>query len=91
VLQLNCRETILNMGTTTRRPRGGTGKPSVQGEQAAGADGTGPTEALPIILAALDGIEEGSVEVVVHEGRITYIERREKEQVAATCPSPTPG
>ncbi len=35
------------------------------------------------ILAALDGIRFGSVEIVVHDGRIVQIERREKVRLAA--------
>ena len=34
------------------------------------------------ILAALEGIRFGSVEIVVHDGRIVQIERREKIRVA---------
>ena len=30
------------------------------------------------ILASLDGIRFGSVEIVVHEGRVVQIERKEK-------------
>ncbi len=40
------------------------------------------------ILAALDGIRYGSVEIVVHDGRIVQIERREKVRVATESGSP---
>jgi hypothetical protein len=40
------------------------------------------------ILAALDGIRFGSVEIVVHDGRIVQIERREKVRLAAESTSP---
>lgn len=33
------------------------------------------------ILSALEGIRFGSVEIVVHDGRIVQIERREKIRV----------
>ncbi len=40
------------------------------------------------ILAAIEGIRFGSVEIVVHEGRIVQIERREKVRLPAESPSP---
>jgi hypothetical protein len=40
-----------------------------------------------IILAALHGLKSGSIEITVHEGRVTYIERREKELMNLPCPS----
>ena len=40
------------------------------------------------ILAALDGIRYGSVEIVVHDGRIVQIERREKVRLATEVTPP---
>jgi hypothetical protein len=40
------------------------------------------------ILAALDGIRFGSVEIVVHDGRIVQIERREKVRLASEGTAP---
>jgi hypothetical protein len=40
------------------------------------------------ILAALDGIRFGSVEIVLHDGRIVQIERREKIRLTAEGTSP---
>lgn len=40
------------------------------------------------ILAALDGIRFGLVEIVIHDGRIVQIERREKVRLAAEDGSP---
>lgn len=48
---------------------------------------SGSEDVLPPILAALSGLHQGSVEVVVHEGRITYIERREREPLSLACPA----
>lgn len=47
---------------------------------------SGSEQVMPPILAALRGLYLGSVEIVVHEGRITYIERREQERVNLVCP-----
>lgn len=35
------------------------------------------------ILAALDGLQFGAVEITVHEGRVVQIERREKFRFAS--------
>ena len=43
---------------------------------------TDPT-ALRLILAALEGLRYGSLEIVVHDGRIVQLERREKTRVGA--------
>lgn len=51
---------------------------------------SGPDPVMRPILAALRGLELGSVEIVVHEGRITYIERREQERVSLACPPVDP-
>ncbi len=40
------------------------------------------------ILAALNGIRYGSVEIVVHDGRIVQIERREKVRLATEVGPP---
>lgn len=39
---------------------------------------TQPAEVLENIVKALDGLRFGSVEIIVHEGRVTFIERKEK-------------
>lgn len=41
------------------------------------------------ILEALQGIRFGSVEIVIHDGRIVQIERREKVRVASEVTPPT--
>lgn len=38
------------------------------------------------ILAALQGLRFGSVEITVHEGNIVQIERREKLRLNLICP-----
>lgn len=38
-------------------------------------------EALQAVTAALHGLRYGSVEIVVHDGRIVQVERREKVRV----------
>lgn len=38
------------------------------------------------ILAALQGLRFGSVEITVHEGNIVQIERREKLRLNLSCP-----
>ena len=40
------------------------------------------------ILAALAGLRYGSVEIVVHDGRIVQLERREKVRVAPEVTPP---
>lgn len=40
------------------------------------------------ILASLDGIRYGSVEIVIHDGRIVQIERREKVRLASEATAP---
>jgi hypothetical protein len=50
---------------------------------------TGPTtpqQGSQKILAALQGLRYGSVEIVVHDGRIVQIERREKLRLDIDCP-----
>jgi hypothetical protein len=39
--------------------------------------------AMARIAAALEGIRFGSVEIVVHEGRVVQVERREKVRLTA--------
>lgn len=39
-----------------------------------------------IILACLTGLKSGSIEITVHEGRITYIEKRERQRANLICP-----
>lgn len=41
------------------------------------------------ILEALQGLRFGTVEIIVHEGRIVQIERKEKFRLNLSCP-PTP-
>lgn len=45
-----------------------------------------PSDLTPRILEALDGLQFGSVEIVVHEGRVVQIERREKMRITAESP-----
>lgn len=40
------------------------------------------------VLAALAGLRYGAVEIVVHDGRIVQIERREKVRVAPEVTPP---
>lgn len=35
----------------------------------------------PLLLRALDGLQFGAVEIVVHEGRVVHVERRERLRV----------
>ncbi|MBL8977323.1 MAG: YezD family protein [Gemmatimonadetes bacterium] len=42
------------------------------------------------ILAALEGLRFGSVEIVVHDGRIVQLERREKVRMATEVTPPRP-
>jgi hypothetical protein len=37
-----------------------------------------PDEALQAIVEAIQGLDFGSIEITVHDGRISQIERREK-------------
>lgn len=46
------------------------------------------SEAVRQILAALAGLRFGAVEIVVHDGRIVQIERREKVRVAPEVTPP---
>jgi hypothetical protein len=45
-------------------------------------------DAIRLILAALDGLRYGSLEIVVHDGRIVQVERREKTRVGAGVAPP---
>ena len=49
------------------------------------------TKAWPPIAEALAGLEYGAVEIVVHNGRIVQIERREKFRFDAAARSPAQG
>lgn len=40
------------------------------------------------ILTALEGLRFGSIEIVVHNGRIVQLERREKVRMAAEVTPP---
>jgi hypothetical protein len=40
------------------------------------------------IARQLDSLRFGSIEIVVHEGSVTQIERREKVRVSAAPPNP---
>lgn len=46
------------------------------------------SEAIRQILAALAGLRFGAVEIVVHDGRIVQIERREKVRLPADGTTP---
>ncbi|MBP1149701.1 MULTISPECIES: YezD family protein [Methylocaldum] len=39
------------------------------------------------ILEALQGLRFGSVEIIVHDGRIVQIERKEKLRLNLACPA----
>lgn len=39
------------------------------------------------ILEALKGLRFGAVEIIVHDGRIVQIERKEKVRLNMSCPS----
>jgi len=52
-----------------------------QSSPAAGAAAPGIDAGTTAVLTALRGLRYGSVEVVVHNGRIVQIERREKVRV----------
>ena len=39
------------------------------------------------IARQLDGLRYGSIEIIVHEGNVTQIERREKVRVAPSSPT----
>jgi hypothetical protein len=47
-----------------------------------------PSSAEQEILRAIAGIEYGSVEVVIHDGRVVQIECREKIRLAGAEPAP---
>ena len=54
-----------------------------QGGGSEGREGERTVDAaLPEILAALRGLRFGSVEIVVHDGRVVQVERREKVRLA---------
>lgn len=48
-------------------------------------------QVLEEIERALNGIQFGSVEITLHEGRVTQIERREKVRLAADNKPVRPG
>ena len=48
-------------------------------------------KAWPPIAEALAGLEYGAVEIVVHNGRIVQIERREKFRLDSPARSAAPG
>ncbi|MGX2041031.1 YezD family protein [Methylocaldum sp. MU1018] len=39
------------------------------------------------ILEALQGLKFGAVEIIVHDGRIVQIERKEKLRLNVSCPA----
>lgn len=43
------------------------------------------------ILEALQGLRFGAIEIVVHDGRIVQIERKEKLRLNIPCPTETVG
>jgi hypothetical protein len=45
-----------------------------------------PEEVLGALVRLLREVRFGSIEIVVHEGRITQIERREKVRFGTTAP-----
>jgi hypothetical protein len=48
--------------------------------------GNDGTDVLALVQAALQGIREGAVVIMVHEGRLTYIERRAREFLDVPLP-----
>ena len=46
-----------------------------------------PQEVLGVVARLLREVRYGSIEIVVHEGRVTQIERREKVRFAAPGPN----
>jgi hypothetical protein len=57
-------------------------------DQAIGTDASAgvPPEVLGTLTRLLREVRYGSIEIVVHEGRVTQIERREKVRFAGTEP-----
>ena len=53
---------------------------------AADAPATLPGEVLAALVRLLRELRYGSIEIVVHEGRVTQIERREKVRFQAADP-----
>jgi hypothetical protein len=53
-------------------------------DQTAGFDGSAdmPAEVLGTLARLLREMRYGSIEIVVHEGRVTHIERRERVRIA---------
>ena len=45
-----------------------------------------PQEVLAALVRLLGEVRYGSIEIVVHEGRVTQIERREKMRIQAAEP-----
>lgn len=54
-------------------------------KQASLADRTAQDQAGKKILEALHGIRYGSVEIIIHDGRIVQIERKEKLRIDNGC------
>ena len=46
-------------------------------------------EVIRRILRALDGLDFGSVEIVVHEGKIVQIDRRQRSRFTQPLPVPS--
>lgn len=46
-----------------------------------------PHDVVQSILEALHGLRYGSVEIIVHDGRVVQIERREKVRLELSSPS----
>ena len=55
-------------------------------EQLADARQTLPDEVLDALVRLIREVRFGSIEIVVHEGRVTQIERREKVRFTASAP-----
>jgi len=47
---------------------------------------TTPHQSSQKVLEALQGIRYGAVEIIIHDGRIVQIERREKLRLDIDCP-----
>jgi hypothetical protein len=57
-------------------------------EQLADARQTLPEEVLGTLVRLIREVRFGSIEIVVHEGRVTQIERREKVRFSPSVPPP---
>jgi hypothetical protein len=78
------------MAVDPRAPQRSAGKP---GGRTADADAGRTADAVVLreIAKQLAGLRYGSLEIVVHEGVVTQIERREKTRFPLAAAGPSPG